>query len=61
MMNKIYTYEEIFQEIPDDPDNIMMTIPPEILTKSGWVAGDTLNIKVENGCLILTKVTKEDN
>ena len=48
--------EEIFQDIPDDPDNVMMTIPPEILERNGWVEGDTLNVKVEDGAIVITKV-----
>jgi formylmethanofuran dehydrogenase subunit D len=51
----IYNYEDIFQEIPDDPDNIMMTIPPEILESTGWKEGDTLNIKAEDGSIVLSK------
>lgn len=56
-MSKTYTYEEIFQEIPDDPDNILMTIPPEICEQAGLVAGDTVNVSVEDGKLTITKKT----
>jgi len=48
--------EELFHEIPGDPDNVMMTIPPEICEAQGWVEGDTLNIKVEDGKMIISKV-----
>lgn len=54
-MNKTYLAEEIFQEIPGDPENVLMTIPPEILEAQGWKEGDTLNITVEDGKLIITK------
>ena len=37
--------EELFHEIPDDPDNVMMTIPPEICEAQGWKEGDTLEWK----------------
>ena len=55
-MNKlIFKAEEIFQEIPDDPDHVIMTIPPEICEQQGWKEGDTLNIKVEDGTLVISK------
>jgi formylmethanofuran dehydrogenase subunit D len=50
-----YKYEEIFEDIPGDPDNVMMKIPPEICEAQGWKEGDLLNIKVENGAIVLTK------
>jgi hypothetical protein len=51
-----YTVEELFEDIPGDPDNVIMKLPPEILESQGWVEGDTLNIKVENGAMIISKV-----
>ena len=44
----MYTYkvEDIFEDIEDDPDNVLMNIPPEILEQMGWKEGDTLNIEV---------------
>ncbi len=54
-MNKTYLAEEIFHDIPGDPDNVMMTIPPEICESQGWKEGDTLKITVEEGKLIITK------
>ena len=50
-----FLVEEIFEDIPGDPDNVMMKIPPEICEAQGWKEGDTLNVKVENGALIITK------
>ena len=50
-----YKYEEIFEDIPGDPDNVMMKIPPEICEAQGWKEGDTINIKVENGAIVLSK------
>ena len=31
----IYKVEDIFEDIPDDPKNVNMTIPPEIMEKVG--------------------------
>jgi hypothetical protein len=55
MEQLIFKAEDIFEDIPGDPDNVMMTIPPEICEAQGWKEGDTLNVKVENGALIITK------
>ena len=53
-----YTFkaEEIFEEIPDDPDNVIMKFPEEIIEQTGWKEGDQLNIKLENGAIVVTKV-----
>jgi formylmethanofuran dehydrogenase subunit D len=51
----IYNVEEIFQDIPGDPDNVMMTIPPEILEQVGWKVGDTLKIEAKDGSIMLSK------
>lgn len=47
--------EEIFEDIPGDSDNVIMKIPPEILERNGWKEGDTLNIEVEDGAIVITK------
>ena len=52
----IYNYEEIFEDIKGDPENVIMKIPPEICEAQGWKEGDTINIKVENGSIVLSKV-----
>jgi len=62
MTNKTYTFtqEEIFQEIPNDSENINMTIPPEICEQMGWKEGDSLKIKMEeDGAISITKVENE--
>jgi|TARA_B110000503_G_C7081005_1_gene385140 hypothetical protein len=55
--NKTYAVNEIFHDIEDDPENVNMTIPPEISEKMGWVPGDVLKITVENSVMVITKVT----
>lgn len=56
-MTKVITYkvEDVFQDIEGDPDNVNMTIPPEISERMGWVPGDTLKITVENGQISISK------
>lgn len=53
---KTYLAEELFQDIPGDPDNVLFTIPPEICEEAGLKPGDTLNIQVKEGQLIFKKV-----
>lgn len=55
MTRTTYTVEELFEDIPGDPDNVMMKIPPEICELQGWQVGDLLNISVENGAIIISK------
>ena len=55
MENLTFLAEEIFEDIPGDPDNVIMKIPPEILERNGWKEGDTLNIKVEDGAIVISK------
>ena len=57
MMEKItFNVEDIFEDIPGDPDNVIMKIPPEILERNGWNTGDTLNIEIEDGAIVISKV-----
>jgi len=62
-LNKVYKVEDIFQDIPDDPENVLMTIPPEVMEKMGWKEGDNIKVKVgDQGTVIIEKVeepTKE--
>lgn len=45
-MTKKYIYEavEIFEEIPGEPDSVMMKIPPELAETLGWQPGDTIAV-----------------
>ena len=56
-MSKIITYKvkDIFQDIDGDPDNVNMTIPPEISERMGWTEGDILKITVEDGQISIIK------
>ena len=55
-MNKTYLVEELFEDIPGDPDNVLFKIPPEICDQAGWEIGDTLNISVEEGAMVIKKL-----
>jgi formylmethanofuran dehydrogenase subunit D len=52
---KSYKVEDIFEDIPGDPDNVLMNIPPEILEQVGWEPGDVLKIYSEKGSIVLEK------
>ena len=56
-MSKVITYkvEDIFQDIEGDPENVNMTIPPEISERMGWTEGDILKITVEDGQISISK------
>lgn len=57
-MQKTLTFkaEDIFEEIPGDPDNVIMNIPLEICEAQGWNEGDVLDIQLaENGSVVITK------
>jgi AbrB family looped-hinge helix DNA binding protein len=59
MVNKEYKVEDIFEDDPDNPDNVLMNIPPEIREQMGWEPGDVLKIKVEEGSIVLEKVEND--
>ena len=48
-------YDDLFQDIPGDSANVMMSFPPEILEESGWEEGTELVIEVINGSLHIRK------
>lgn len=53
---KTYLVEDLFTDLPDDPDHVLFTIPPEMILETGWKEGDTLSVEVKDGALYLSKV-----
>jgi AbrB family looped-hinge helix DNA binding protein len=53
-----YNVEDIFEDIPDDPDHVLFKIPPEISEKLGLKEGDQVDVKQEGESLIITKISK---
>jgi len=51
----IYTAEDLFEEIPGDPDNVLLKFPPEVLKLAGWKEGDEIDIEVVDGKLVMKK------
>ncbi len=54
-IKKTYLAEEIFEDIPGDPDNVVMKIPPEVLEINGWKEGDVLTVTVEDNAIVICK------
>ena len=46
--SRMYSYEEIFEGIPGDSDNILLKFPSELLEETGWMEGTVVNITVED-------------
>jgi len=63
-MSKVHTYkvEDIFEDIPDDPKNVLMNLPQEVMDEAGIKPGDTIKVLLgDQGTLIIEKVKKENN
>jgi len=61
---KVYTFkvEEIFEDIPNDPQNLLMNIPPEIVEQMGWQPGDNLKILWgDQGTIVIEKIDEEES
>lgn len=52
---KTFKVEEIFKPIPDDPDHVIMQIPPEICEQMGWTEGTKVKVSAEDGVITITK------
>ena len=58
--SKTYLAEDLFEDIPGDPNNIMFKIPPEICESAGWKEGDSVRVSVEDGQMIIKKIDDDD-
>lgn len=56
-MDKLtFNADEIFEDIPGDPDNVIMKIPPEIIESTGWQEGDILNVEIVGEGIVISKL-----
>ena len=56
---KVHTYkvEDIFEDIPDDKENVIMNLPPEVMEEAGIKPGDKIKISIgDQGSLIIEKI-----
>ena len=61
---KTWTYkvEDIFEEIPDDPNNIHMNIPEDVVKEVGLKPGDPIKILWgDQGTIIIEKLEKDNS
>ena len=57
-----FKMEDIFEEIPDNPNEILMNIPEEVCNQVGLTPGDNIKILIgDQGTLIIEKLDKEKN
>lgn len=57
----IYKAEEIFEDIPDDPEHVNMTIPEDIRNEIGLEPGDTVRVLWgDQGTIVIQKVQEEE-
>jgi hypothetical protein len=50
---KTYLVEELFEDIPGDPDNVILKLPQEICDAQGWIEGTKLDVTAQDGALML--------
>lgn len=56
-----YKVEDIFEDIPDDPENVLMNIPEEIRNEVGLDVGDPIRVFLgDQGTLIIEKISQEE-
>jgi len=56
---KVHTYkvEDIFEDIPDDKENVIMNLPPKVMEEAGIKPGDKVKISIgDQGSLIIEKI-----
>jgi len=57
----VYKVEDIFEDIPDDPENVIMNIPEPVRKEVGLEPGDHIRVLLgDQGTLIIEKITEEE-
>ena len=57
----IYKVEDIFEDIPNDTENVLMNLPQEVMDEVGIGPGDNIKISLgDQGSIIIEKI-KEDS
>ena len=56
-----FSQEEIFSPDPDNPKNIRMKIPNEMLKAKGWGEGTKIKVKVGDQGTIIIEEVKDDS
>lgn len=59
--NWTFKVEDIFEDIPDDPENVIMNIPEEIRNEIGLKEGDPIRVLWgDQGTIVIEKITQEE-
>ena len=45
MTTLTFKVQDIFEDIQDDPNNVIMNLPAELLEMTGWKEGDILIVE----------------
>lgn len=56
---KTYNYDEIFESIPDEEDFVLLNIPQDICEEVDWKPGDSIEVSLVNGALVLRNVSSK--
>ena len=56
-----FSQEEIFSPDPDNPKNIRMKIPDEMLKAKGWGEGTKIKVKIGDQGTIIIEEVKDDS
>ena len=51
----IYKYEDLFQEIPGDEENVVLTLPDDVMASASFKEGDEVDVTIENNCIVIKK------
>lgn len=55
LMDNIKSWQLEVQEDPENPEDLMIQFPDDLLEAAGWKPGDVLNWTIEDDKIILTK------
>lgn len=56
-----YKVEDIFEDIPNDPENVIMNIPEEIRKEVGLDVGDPIRVLWgDQGSIVIEKISQEE-
>jgi len=58
-LSKTYLVEELFSDIPGDPEHQLFTFPPELIGELGWKEGDLVTFIAEDGKITIKKVSED--
>ena len=62
--DKIVTYnqKDVFVKDPENPNNLIMKIPDDILKKKGWSEGTKIKISVgDQGTIIIQEAEQDED